>query len=80
MLLTHLQSTGDAVTADAVYADDHVLQAQVLIDKLAAVVAAEAASSSSDYTLLTDMNAMTQRRYADMTSFVRGLQPQTEVT
>lgn len=58
----------------------HVLQAQVLIDKLAAVVAAEAASSSSDYTLLTDMNSMTQRRYSDMTSFVKGLQPQTEVT
>ena len=49
------------------------------MSELAAVVAAETASSSLDYILLKDMNQLTQKRYADMVNFVKGLQPQMEV-
>jgi len=55
------------------------LQAEVLMTELAAVVAAETASATSEYTLLTDMNQLTQKKYADMTKFMRRLQPQREV-
>jgi hypothetical protein len=51
----------------------------VLMNELAAVVAAETASSSLDYVLLKDMNQLAQKRYADMANFVKGLQPQMEV-
>ncbi|KAL0020383.1 hypothetical protein WJX79_002660 [Trebouxia sp. C0005] len=53
-------------------------KAQVLMNELAAVVAAETASSCLDYVLLKEMNQLTQKRYADMADFVRGLQPQME--
>ena len=49
------------------------------MNELAAVVAAETASSSLDYVLLKDMNQLAQKRYADMANFVKGLQPQMEV-
>lgn len=56
-----------------------LLQAQVLMNELADVIAAETASSTSDYTLLSSMNQLMERQYADMTHFVQALQPQTEV-
>ena len=49
------------------------------MNELAAVVAAETASSCLDYVLLKEMNQLTQKRYADMADFVRGLQPQMDV-
>lgn len=48
------------------------------MNELAAVVAAEAASSCLDYVLLKDMNQLTQQRYADMANLLKGLQPQME--
>ncbi len=49
------------------------------MNELAAVVAAETASSCLDYALLKELNQLAQKRYADMANFVKGLQPQMEV-
>ena len=55
------------------------MQAQVLVKELAAVITAETASSTSEYTLLKDMNETAERKYANMTQQAMSLQPQLTV-
>ena len=55
-------------------------QAQALMSQLAAVVEAEAASSTSDYRLLKGMNTVVENKYAGMRQQVTSLQQQQVVS
>lgn len=51
------------------------MQAQVLMNELAAVVEAETANAMSDYVLLKDMNRVAENKYDGMVRHVESLQP-----